>query len=684
MKKNAVYPIPRASLLLLLVTVGLAIAPHMLRIPLWLPVVAIACVGWRIQVYRERWVFPSRVVRFSMVVTSMVAIFLYYGTVLGPDAGVALLIVAYLLKLLEMYKERDAFLIVILSYFVIATNYLFSTALLSSLYTMAVVLFVTASLVGLNQTTREVKPKRTLVIAAKLFVQAIPIMIVLFVFVPRVSPMWALNIDNSHAKTGLSDSVSPGDISNLSKSSALAFTVEFFGDKPAQKDLYWRGVTYVDFDGRTWRRNSLDEYNTAESLQKSELVVQPDRFTYRVIMEPNYRHWLFSLPFSIVNEANVKQTKSLVLARKESVASLVSYDVVSHPKYAYQGRGLDAQEIARNTQLPSTDVRTKRKAKEMYDAVNGDPHAYAESVLRWFNKDNFVYTLKPPLLRVNVVDGFLFSSQQGFCAHYASAYVFMMRAVGIPARMIGGYQGGEYHEAGHLMVKQYHAHAWTEVWFKDHGWLRVDPTAAVAPERVFSGPDGAVTDDSFSTDSPLSPLLFRNNAFVRSLRAKMEYVDFLWSRWVVGYNNSTQTQFLSRWMNDVTPQKMVVVMFVFLCFVMLILTIYILLERSRRRLDPVDRLYLRFADKLASKGFERNSGEGVWSYCERASLFFPENANDIRNITQLYDDLRYAGEVRENIGNSQGVGGTLSQRQKRLKAHLKQKVRCFRLKPRNI
>ena len=122
----------------------------------------------------------------------------------------------------------------------------------------------------------------------------------------------------------------------------------------------------------------------------------------------------------------------------------------------------------------------------------------------------------------------------------------------------------------------------------------------------------------------------------------------------------------------------------FLCFVMLILTIYILLERSRRRLDPVDRVYLRFADKLASKGFERNSGEGVWSYCERASLFFPENANDIRNITQLYDDLRYAGEVRENIGNSQGVGGTLSQRQKRLKAHLKQKVRCFRLKPRNI
>jgi len=680
-KKNTVYPIPRASLLLLLATVGLAIAPHMLRLPLWLPVVAVACVGWRIQVYRERWVFPSRIVRFSIVLTSMVAIFLFYGTVLGPDAGVALLILAYLFKLLEMYKERDAFLIVILSYFVIATNYLFSTALLSSLYTMVVVLFVTASLVGLNQTTREVKPRQTLFVATKLFVQAIPIMIVLFVFIPRVSPMWALNIDNSHSKTGLSDSVSPGDISNLSKSSALAFTVEFFGDKPLQKDLYWRGVAYVDFDGRTWRRGSLEGYHTAKQVVKSDLVVHPDVFEYHIIMEPNYRHWLFALPYSILNESNVKQTKSLVLTRKEPVASLVSYDVVSHPRYAYQGGGLSALERKRNTQLPPTDIRSKRKAKEMYETANGDPHVYAESVLRWFNTDNFVYTLRPPLLKVNVVDSFLFSTQQGFCAHYAGAYVFMMRAVGIPARMIGGYQGGEYHEAGHLMVKQYHAHAWTEVWLQDHGWIRVDPTAAVAPERVLSGPDGAVTDDSFSSDSPLSPLLFRNNAFIRSLRGKVEYVDFLWSRWVVGYNNSTQTQFFSRWMNDVTPQKIVMVMFVLLSGVMLVLAVYILLERGRRKLDPVDRVYLRFGEKLADKGVERNVGEGVWSYCERASVAFPNSAIDIRDITQLYDDIRYGQAPMENIRTSQGVGGTLSQRQKRLKIQLKQMVRRLQLKP---
>ncbi len=680
MKNKAVYPMPRSSLLLLLATVGFAIAPHILRLPLWLPVVAVACVGWRIQVYRERWVFPSRIVRFSIVVASMVAIFLYYGTVIGPDAGVALLILAYLFKLLEMYKERDAFLIAILSYFVIATNYLFSTALLSTLYTMIVVLFVTASLVGLNQSPREVKPKRTLGIAAKLFVQAIPIMIVLFVFVPRVSPMWALNIDNGHAKTGLSDSVSPGDISNLSKSPALAFTVEFFGDKPAQKDLYWRGVTYVDFDGRTWRRGSFEGYSNAKQLVKSELVVQSDTFKYRVIMEPNYRHWLFALPYSIVNESNVKQTKSLVLTRKESVSSLVSYEVVSHPKYSYQGGGLNAVERERNTQLPSTDIRAKRKAKEMFGAAKGDPHTYAESILRWFNKDNFVYTLKPPLLRINVIDGFLFSSQQGFCAHYAGAFVFMMRAVGIPARMVGGYQGGEYHEAGHLMVRQYHAHAWAEVWFQGRGWVRVDPTAAVAPERVLSGPDGAVTDDSFSSDSPLSPLLFRNSPFFRGLRAKMEHVDFLWSRWVVGYNNSTQTQFLSRWMDNVTPQKIVMVMFVFLGGVMLVLAVYILLERRRKKLDPVDVAYLRFGDKLANKGVERKSGEGVWSYCERASLALPNSAEDIHDITQLYDDIRYGRMANENIGNRQDVGGTLSQRQKKRKAQFKQKVRSLRLK----
>ncbi|PCJ44166.1 MAG: hypothetical protein COA99_07270 [Moraxellaceae bacterium] len=671
MKTHTIYPIPRVGLILLLVTVSLAIASHALRLPVGVFVAAIVCLVWRIQVFRERWVFPGKTVRFFMVIASFVTVFLYYGTILGPDAGVTLLILAYLFKLLEMYKERDAFFIVILSYFVVATNYLFSTSLLSSLYTFVVVLMVTASLVGLNQSRKKIRPKRTLLIAAKLSIQAIPVMLILFVFVPRVSPIWSLNVDSDQATTGLSDSVSPGDISSLSKSDELVFTAEFNGDKPIQEELYWRGVTYSDFDGRTWSRGLRDNYESSDSIELDNIDYSKKLFEFQIIMQPNYRHWLFSLPFSTIDLPYVKLTDSLVFERKEAVSTLLSYRARSHPEYVYQRHFISPTDRERNTRLPATDIRAKRKAIQMIAKVAGDHVKYADSVLNWFNTANFVYTLQPPALKVNTIDGFLFSTKQGFCGHYAGAFVFMMRAVGIPARMIGGYQGGDYHSAGHLMVKQYHAHAWTEIWLRGKGWVRVDPTRAVAPERIISGPEYVTSDSSFLTDSPLSPRLFRNSEFISSLRSRLEHIDYLWSRWVVGYNNSTQMEFLSRWINNVTPQKVITIMLMLLCGVMAVLSIYVLLQRGKQKLNPVDALFLRYCDKLAEKGLSRMQGEGVWIFYQRAANHFPAQADAFCRITQLYDDLRYGPPGAVNGENNHDVSVTLATQKNALKREIR-------------
>ncbi|OUS32366.1 hypothetical protein A9Q99_00830 [Gammaproteobacteria bacterium 45_16_T64] len=674
MKVRAIYPIPRNSLVLLLVTVLLALLPHVGRLPVWLPIVICLVVGWRVQVFRERVSFPGKVVRLVAVLISFGGVFAYYGTVLGAEAGVALLILAYSYKLLEMYKERDAFLVVILSYFVVATNYLFDTSLFSTLYTLFVVVVVTASLVGMNQSREGSSPFRALRVALVLSAQSVPLMIILFIFVPRIAPVWNLNVQGGQAQTGLSDSISPGDISSLSRSAELAFTVEFKGGKPEHKDLYWRGVTYSDFDGRTWRRGLRESFNNGVGVLSRDLVRRGEELRYRVIMEPTYRRWLFTLPFASLKLSGVKQVDSLVYVRDEAVSTLFSYDVVSHLEYSYQPGGLPERERVRLTSLPVTDPRTTDRANELWAAARGDVSVYANAILKWFNREPFVYTLNPPELRGDINDAFLFDSRQGFCAHYAGAFVFLMRSVGIPARVVGGYQGGDFHEAGYLVVRQYHAHAWAEIWIESKGWVRVDPTAAVAPERVMSGPEGATTDDSFSLNSPLSPLLFRNIPFVRDIRSKIEYVNYLWSKWVVGYSNKTQMEFLSRWIDGVTPQKMVFILLVCLGLVMLLLAIYILVERGRARVDPIDALYLSFCLKLERQGLVREGGEGVWTFCARACLAFPQLEGELKAITSLYDAIRYGDLSQENKENNRSDDATLSN----LKIELRQAVKTLK------
>ncbi|MEZ5510870.1 MAG: DUF3488 domain-containing protein [Gammaproteobacteria bacterium] len=261
------FPMPRTAFVLLLATSVLAVLPHLSRLPLWMLPAFVAVLVWRVQVFRQRWPFPGRAVRLLLVVSGFAGVILHHGTVLGPDAGVALLITAYLFKQLEMATRRDAFLIVILSYFVLATEFLFSTSLYSTLYVLLVLLVITATQVALNQTDARIAVKRPLGVSLRLIMQSIPLMLALFFLFPRIGPLWQLNLHNKQNFIGLSDRMSPGDISDLSRSPALAFRAEFSGAIPPNRERYWRAAVFDRFDGRTWHAVADEDLRAFEESQ---------------------------------------------------------------------------------------------------------------------------------------------------------------------------------------------------------------------------------------------------------------------------------------------------------------------------------------------------------------------------------------------------------------------------------
>ncbi|MDX1693519.1 MAG: DUF3488 and transglutaminase-like domain-containing protein [Ketobacteraceae bacterium] len=649
---QAIYPIPRNSLIWLLVAVSLAILPHLSRLPAWMWLVVVGSLLWRIQVFRQRWRFPNKWLRMALVFGGTAGIFFSYGTLLGPEAGVGLLSLAYSFKLLEMYRERDAYLIVILSYFVLATNYLFERGLFDTLFSLLVTAVVTAALVGLNQTRFNSDFKRTFRLAGKMMLHSVPLMLILFVLVPRIGPLWSMNLDSNKSKTGISDRVTPGDISELNKSSELAFRVEFVaGDIPQKRHLYWRGPVFSHFDGRTWSVNK-GVYEPRKSVWGGIEIAEEDiarRLIYRMFLEPTNQEWIFAIPFAEINHEELYLTQDLTWARENPVTHNFSYEVTTYLNYRRDAQQLSWTEKQQNLQLPpSGDTRARAWAIEHFARLGSDPELFIDFLFQHFNSEPFSYTLRPTPLYVNTIDQFLFTTRNGFCTHYAGAFVFLLRSVGIPARMIGGYQGGEVHESGtYLTVRQYAAHAWAEVWIRGRGWVRFDPTMAVAPERILDGAEGLSDDENFLSDSPLSPNRVRNWPGMSELRRRLEHLDYLWTKWVVGYNTVSQTEFLSRFLGNVTPQKIAYTLAIIGGGCVLLFAVLLLWDRPRHRLNPVDKQYLKFCRKLQKKGFERRPGEGPYGFAKRVSLAMPQQAARIARITALYVRLRYAPQHNE-------------------------------------
>lgn len=609
------YQIPRNVLALLMFAQVVVVAPHVVQLSPWIVAVCLFCGYWRAMVYQGRWAYPPGVVKFSLVVAAVGGVAISGKGAFSVETASSLLVLAFALKLIEMKTRRDAYLVIFLSYFVIATEFLFSQSMVIAVYEVLAAVVVTAAMIGLNQLQSDVRPMASIKLAAALLGQALPLTLVLFLFFPRIAPLWNVPLP-SGAATGITDQVTPGDIADLARSDEIAFRVEFQTDVPPVSELYWRGVVYNEFEDGTWSEGKPPKRESPERLIPKERRV--NSLKYRVMQEPTFASYLFALASPLAASREVELRANHTLIANKPLMSLQSYQVESFPDYRREaGRAAPRQ---KGNQSAEGNPRMRAWAAQAHREA-GSLNGFVERILNEV-RQRFVYTLKPPKLsRTNSIDEFWFDSQQGFCSHFAGAFVQILRAEGYHARMVGGYQGGDVNPiTGHVVVRQYDAHAWAEVWTPEGGWLRVDPTAAVAPERIRDGLNAALSAEDRSSLSALTNARLGGLTGISSLLHMFDSVQHRWNMWVVGYDSNLQLEFLTELLGEKPSKTQIGVMILLGGMASLaIAAIVLFLRRPAKRANPLVNSFLAFSKAASARGLVREPWESPMAFVRRVA-----------------------------------------------------------------
>ena len=625
-----------ANVLWLLAAMAFVIAPHTGRLPLWVTAFCALVGAWRGFIAGRGLKTPSGWTMALLAFAATVGVFVSQGRLYGRDASAMLLIVMLCLKLLEMRSRRDALLTVFLGFFLVFTNFLYSQTVLMGAYMLVCVWIFVATLIGFNRVGSEATLKERLLPAALLIGQAVPLMLVIFVLFPRISgPLWRLPSDAHSGLSGLSESMKPGDVSKLSQSDKVAFRADFKGPIPVNSSLYWRGPVLWHFDGTTWRM-PVNTFFAKSDATGIEPLGQP--IDYAVTIEAHGKQWLFALdmPDTIPPDANL--TRDYQLRSVQPVTALKRYEVRSNLAYR-AGERLSVGERRAALEFPQLSNPRALEFARKLRADHADDRQLIRQTLLLYNRE-FTYTLEPPLLGSNPIDDFLFNTKQGFCEHYSSSFVFLMRAAGIPARVVTGYQGGEINTVGnYLIVRQADAHAWAEVWQDERGWVRIDPTAAVAPERIESGIDLALGPvGAFSAFAAADQF-----GILRQMRFTWDAMNNQWNQWVIGYNSDRQRSFLNQLGLDNTDWRSMGIWLLIACFTVGgVVSLFLLARMRARRPDPEVAAYRVFIAQLHKVGMDRAPHEGPLDFLARIARERPALAPAAQRITQLYVDIRYA------------------------------------------
>jgi transglutaminase-like putative cysteine protease len=574
----------------------------------------------------------------------VVAVFRQFGTLLGRDPGIALLITLLGLKFLELKTLRDFVVSLFVFYLVILGSFLYSQSLWLGAWSLVAVVACTAALMHLMQPAGMNMSQR-LRLSGVMLAKALPLMVIVYLLFPRISgTLWGLPADAHSGLTGMPDIMQPGSIRNLSESSEIAFRVTFDGTPPPLRELYWRGLVLTETDGRGWRRG------TAQPGGKVSFVPLADPVRYDVTLEPSNKPWMPALDIPAVIPKSARYQADFTLEHNEPIHERLNYSLTSYTRY--RTGALALAERIRALQLPADVSPRTRALAERWRRENGHALQVAQAGLDYFHRENFVYTLSPPLLGDDPVDEFLFGTRRGFCEHYAAAFVTLMRAAGMPSRVVVGYLGGELNTAGHyLIVRQSDAHAWAEIWTAERGWMRVDPTSAVAPERIELGWDAVrrleqqgIGLGSLPADAVLRAMeLGWFEHVARHARWYWDLTNMTWYRWVVDYGKERQERFLtSLGLDDISWSRLTSLLFVGALLVMLVYAFILL--RPKKSVDPALALYLRFCRQLARAGMVRAPHEGAIDFAHRCAHRRPDLKNRMDAITERYVRARY-GEL---------------------------------------
>lgn len=656
-----VYRLPRTALIWILASLTAVTLPHVGRMPVWLTVLCVCCVGISILIFQGRMSHPGSKIKTSIVFLVLFAIIAQYGRdIFSTDAIVGVLVVGISMKLLEMKKRRDVLMVIYLCYFTVLSEFIYSQSIVIALYMAFVILIITSALMSITQTEEFQRPMRTLKLSGVVLLQSIPLMAILFLLFPRISPLWSVPLQSTNGITGLSDEMAPGDIGDLTRSGDVAFRVEFGGSIPAYNQLYWRGITLDRFDGRQWSRNrprvnpqSLNpralnsEINVALWYQNIQLL--GSSVPYNVIMEATQQNWIYTLMVPQISNDRLWMRREFQVGTARPITQRFSYDAESYLDHVVD-ETLGDRDRRRNTSLPDEgNLQSRAFARQLYEESASDTE-FVNAILQYIRDNEFFYTLSPSLLGVDTIYDFLFNTREGFCEHYASAFTYLMREVGIPARVVLGYQGGEFNKYnGTLIVRQYDAHAWTEVWLEDQGWVRIDPTAAVAPDRVEFGSQFTLQEDeNFLDDELFSMLKYRSSSLLlNDLILRLEMIDYAWNRFVLNYDVGMQFSLFSRIFDSVNQKKIVMSLLALIFLFTGGVAILVLRKPTRKELAPVNALYLKFCKFLSDNGINRQPGETPMSYCARITAIQPQWSQDVAAITGLYMDIAFAPNTKQ-------------------------------------
>ena len=623
------------QVLWLVAAVFVATLPHMPFVHLWVPVLVIGIALWRIFAAYTRSSLPSVWIRVPLTLIGFTGILVTYRQVSGVDAGSGLLMVMVAMKLLETRGHRDRAVVIFICYFLLFAAFLREQALWAPLYLFAATLVTTAALLQISRSDEPAQAGRALATAGRLLLQALPLMGLLFLLFPRVpGPFWSLPQSAGAGTTGLSESMSPGDITELALSDKVAFRVRFDGPVPRSADLYWRGPVLGRFDGRRWDRRPTGYLpGLIEQVQSNG-----DPVDYEITLEPHNRRWLLALETPL--------RWDVPRAMLDSAFELVSYRPLDR-RLSYRARSVLSGEIpgsmpdaAREADTwlpPGSNPRSVDFARNLRANSRSD-REFLAAVLGNFREQPFFYSLTPAALGAQSVDEFLFTTREGFCGHYASAFTVLARAAGIPARVVTGYQGGELNPLGNYwLVRQADAHAWAEVWL-DGRWQRYDPTAAVAPERIEWGMDAAI-----SRGSVLGADALRDNALTGPLFMSWDAVNAAWNRWVLSFGPDSQAGLLQfAGVANPSTRDLVIALAVTISLCLAGLG-WFQYRRQQPQRSALTRAYEQLCKRTAGAARPRRPSEGPLEYGKAVAQLRPDLAAESVGLLSLYARLRYDG-----------------------------------------
>ena len=686
-QKQASTPdlIPGAALVWLMGGFALLLLPQWDRLPVWLMVSCIVLAAWRWLAQLGKLRLPGRWSRSGLMV---VLVAVYIATVQGRftvETASSFFVLAVGLKWLETRTVRDFYVLLFILVYLSSVNFLFHQEIHWTVVNLAGVLVLFVGLQVLNAPGIAGAARSGWKRLGLMFLKTLPVVVLLFVFFPRMEPLWSVPLVSGEARTGISDSMTPGDISSLAQSDARAFRVTFGDDIPPHRDRYWRGLFLDTLNGDTWRQSRNREFRRPGRVAVDGGVGQLQPEEYDVLLEPTDQTWAFALEGSEPVSDNVTRNEEGLFRFDRPADSTVRYRMALTPE---GDSSLNALQNPRQyLQLPASGNPRTRELAQTLKAQTSGPQELAVSILRRFREQQYFYTLRPPKMPDNGIDALLFDSKRGFCAHYAGAMTFLLRAADIPARVVVGYQGGEPGAGNeYLIVRQYDAHAWVEAWMPGQGWTRFDPTAAISPERIESGLRDAMEEEgSFLENDWTSPQRYGDMAMVQWASLQLDKMNYQWQRWVVGYQGQSQMNLMSRLPGGFGLRELGYVTSGVVGGALLFAGLFTALRgRSFARRDPLSRVLGRWHAVCEDAGVPVRHGETPSRQAERLARAEPSVAASAMTFARLVNKLYYAQDlqkhpdrlsnqgIREELRRMRRLLGTLSKQIKRSNSSTRQ------------